>query len=327
MDIRGKRFLVIGGAGLIGSHTVDCLLREDVAEVRVFDNFSRGSRANLTQALVDPRVNIFELGGELLHRDLLRRAMHGVDGVFHFAALWLLHCEEFPRAAFEVNVQGTFNVLEALIEEGVQRLVFSSSASVYGEAMSIPMTEDHPLNNVGFYGATKIAGEQLCRAMYHRQVRRQRPFSYVGLRYMNVYGTRQDYLGPHSSVVMSMLNRIDGGQPPQIDGDGSQAFDFVNAKDCARANICAMKADTTDRFYNIGSGTRTSVKELAEALLRLRVVGLVPEHRAAMRPYVMNRVGSTDRARRELAFATSIGLEEGLREVVAWRMHGSRCTA
>ncbi|MFM7382857.1 MAG: NAD-dependent epimerase/dehydratase family protein, partial [Microcystaceae cyanobacterium] len=146
MNIKGKRFLVIGGAGLIGSHTVDSLLQEDVAEIRIFDNFSRGTQENLAQALTDVRVNIFPLGGELLHRDILDRAMQNIDGVFHFAALWLLHCYDYPRSAFEVNIAGTFNVLEACINNGVKRLVYSSSASVYGDALTEPMVEDHPYN-------------------------------------------------------------------------------------------------------------------------------------------------------------------------------------
>jgi UDP-glucose 4-epimerase len=142
MELQGKRFLVIGGAGLIGSHTVDALLREDVDEIVIYDNFTRGREENLADALKDSRVKIFELGGELLHRDILDVAMKGIDGVFHFAALWLLHCYDFPRSAFEVNIGGTFNVLEACINNGVKRLVYSSSASVYGDAITEPMTED-----------------------------------------------------------------------------------------------------------------------------------------------------------------------------------------
>ena len=112
MDLKGKRLLVIGGAGFIGSHLADQLLDEGVAEVRVFDNFCRGAMENLEHALRDPRTRVFEGGGDVLHPDVLDRAMQGVDGVFHLAALWLLHCHEYPRAAFEVNVAGTFNVLE-----------------------------------------------------------------------------------------------------------------------------------------------------------------------------------------------------------------------
>src|SRR5438094_4210610 len=269
MELAGKRFLLIGGAGLIGSHTADALRQEDVAEIRIYDNFTRGTEENLAEALKDPRVRVFGLGGDILHRDILDAAMKGADGVFHFAALWLLHCYDFPRSAFEVNVGGTFNVLEACINNGVARLVYSSSASVYGDALEEPMTEDHPYNNTNFYGATKIAGEHMCWALYHRYKGTDRRFDYVGLRYMNVYGPRQDYRGAYIAVIMKMLDAIDRGEGPTILGDGSEAFDFVAVNDCGRANLCAMRADAVDSFYNVGTGKRTSLKELAEMLLRL----------------------------------------------------------
>src|SRR3712207_7511327 len=155
MDLKDKRLVVLGGAGLIGSHTVDELLNEDVAEIRIFDNFTRGKGENLAGALRDPRVNVFGLGGDLMHRDILNAAMKDIDGAFHFAALWLLHCHDYPRSAFEVNIGGTFNVLEACVNNGVKRLVYSSSASVYGDAVEEPMTEDHPYNNTNFYGDRK----------------------------------------------------------------------------------------------------------------------------------------------------------------------------
>ena len=187
MDIRGKKLLVIGGAGLIGSHTVNALLREDVGELIVYDNFVRGRMENLADARRDPRFKVYDIGGDILQSDILEAAMQGVDGVFHLAALWLLQCHEFPRSAFDVNVRGTFNVIEACTKAGVQRLVYSSSASVYGDALSEPMTEDHPFNNKNFYGATKICGEAMLRSFHHRY-----GLDYVGLRYMNVYGPRQD---------------------------------------------------------------------------------------------------------------------------------------
>jgi len=269
MNLEGKRFLVIGGAGLIGSHTVDELLKENVAEIRIYDNFTRGREENLAQALKDPRVKVFPLGGELLHRDILDAAMKDIDGVFHFAALWLLHCYDFPRSAFEVNIGGTFNVLEAGINNNVKRLVYSSSASVYGDAVEEPMTEDHPYNNTTFYGATKIAGEHMCRSLYHRYKGTEQHFDYVGLRYMNVYGSRQDYQGTYIAVIMKILDRLDKGLPPVVYGDGSQAYDFIYVQDCARANVCAMQAEATDDFYNVGTGIRTTIKELAELILEV----------------------------------------------------------
>jgi len=319
MDFKGKRFLVIGGAGLIGSHTLDELLKEKVAEIRIYDNFTRGTRVNLTEAMRDPRVNIFPLGGEVLHRDILDAAMKDIDGVFHFAAMWLLHCYEFPRSAFEVNIGGTFNVLEACINNGVKRLVYSSSASVYGDAVEEPMTEDHPYNNTNFYGATKIAGEQMCRALYHRYKDTEKHFDYVGLRYMNVYGPRQDYRGAYVSVVMKMLDRLDKGLPPLVYGDGSQAYDFIYVGDCAKANVCAMKAETTDTFYNVGTGLKTTIKELAELLLKITGSDLAVQYEPGGTTFVKNRVGCPIKAEAEIGFKATTPLREGLEKLMEWR--------
>lgn len=319
MNLTGKRLLVIGGAGFIGSHVVDQLTTEDVAEIRVYDNFTRGSEENLSSALQDPRVKVFELGGELMHRDILNAAMKGVDGVFHLAALWLLHCYDYPRSAFEVNIGGTFNVLEAMLENGVKRLVYSSSASVYGDAVEEPMTEDHPLKNTNFYGATKVAGEQMCRALYHRYKDTDKHFDFAGLRYMNVYGPRQDYRGTYIAVIMKILDRLDKGLPPTVFGDGSQAYDFVYVGDCARANLCAMKADSTDAFYNVGTGIKTTIRDLAEKILEITDSGLSIEYKTGGLTFVRNRVGDPEKAAAEMGFRAQVSLDEGLRELIAWR--------
>jgi UDP-glucose 4-epimerase len=315
MDIRGKKLLVIGGAGLIGSHTVDALLREDVAEVIVYDNFVRGRMENLALARHDPRFKVYDIGGDILQTDILEAAMQGVDGVFHLAALWLLQCHEFPRSAFDVNVRGTFNVMEACVKAGVQRLVYSSSASVYGDALSEPMTEDHPFNNKNFYGATKICGEAMLRSFHHRY-----GLNYVGLRYMNVYGPRQDYQGAYIAVIMKMLDAIDRGESPTILGDGSEAFDFVSVEDCGNANVCAMKSTSTDSFYNVGTGIRTSLKELAELLIQL--TGSSQPIKYAQRSQatlVRNRIGSPKKAGEEIGYIASIQLREGLQRLIDWR--------
>jgi len=315
MDLAGKRILVIGGAGLIGSHCVDQLVKEDAREIVIYDNFVRGTVENLAGALKDPRVRIFEAGGDITQTDILDAAMKGADAVLHFAALWLLQCHEFPRSAFKTNVEGTFNVLDACVRNGVKRLVWSSSASVYGDAIEEPMTEDHPFNNKNFYGATKICGEAMARAYHHRY-----GLDYVGLRYMNVYGPRQDYRGAYIAVIMKMLDAIDRGEGPTILGDGSEAFDFVAVEDCAAANLCALKTDATDRFYNVGTGTRTSLREIAEKLLHLtgsnQPIRYAPRSQATL---VRNRIGSPVRARKEIGFNAEIGLDEGLRRLIDWR--------
>lgn len=319
MDLKGKKFLLIGGAGLIGSHTVESLLKEDVAEVIIYDNFSRGAQENLEEGLRDPRLKIYPHGGDILHRDILDAAMKGVDGVFHFAALWLLHCHDYPRSAFEVNIGGTFNVVEACLRNGVKRLVYSSSASVYGDAVSEPMTEDHPYNNTNFYGATKIAGEHICRSLYHRYKGTPQEFGYTGLRYMNVYGPRQDYRGAYIAVIMKILDRLDKGLPPLVYGDGTQAYDFVYVGDCGQANVCAMKASVSDEFYNVGTGVKTTIKQLAELILEVTGSKLKVQYEPGGTTFVKNRVGSPDKAAQEIGFRASTPLEKGLLNLMEWR--------
>lgn len=322
MEIQGKRFLVIGGAGFIGSHVVSELLKHEVKEVVIYDNFARGKNTNLEDSIKDPRCSIFRDGGDVRDVDILDAAMKDIDGVFHLAAMWLLHCKDYPRTAFEVNIAGTFNVLEACVKNKVQRLVYSSSASVYGDAQEIPMTETHPFNNKNFYGATKIAGEAMCRSFYDRY-----NLQYVGLRYMNVYGPHQDQTAAYTGVIPIMLNKIDENQTPEVNGDGSQAYDFVTARDAARCNVLAMKSDSTDEFYNVGTGVQTSIKELCELILSLKESDLKvhykPYSAEDMRRMVQNRIGSTKKASKDLGFEYELDLQQGLKDLISWRESNS----
>jgi len=315
MNLEGKKLVLVGGAGLIGSHTADLLLKEDVKEIIIYDNFVRGSEENLANALTDPRVSIYDIGGDIMQTDILQSAFEGADGVFHFAALWLLQCHDYPRTAFDVNVRGTFNVMEACVAKGVKRLVSSSSASVYGDAVREPMDEEHPYNNKNFYGATKIAGEAFLRAFHHRY-----GLDYVGLRYMNVYGPRQDYHGAYIAVIMKMLDAIDRGESPTIMGDGSEAFDFVAVEDCGLANVRAMQSEATDQNYNVGTGIRTSLKELAETILEItgcdKPINYAPRSQATL---VKNRVGDPVKASKEINFTAKIDLRDGLQRLISWR--------
>lgn len=315
MELKGGKYVVIGGAGLIGSHTVDELVQTDVDEIVIYDNFARGTRENLNDAFKDPRVRVFDIGGDILQSDILEKALEGAEGVFHFAALWLLQCHEYPRSAFDVNIRGTFNVLEACVRQNVKRLVYSSSASVYGDAIEEPMTEDHPFNNQNFYGATKIAGEAMATAYHYRY-----GLPLVGLRYMNVYGPRQDYQGAYIAVIMKMLDAIDKGEGPTIFGDGSEAFDFVSVSDCAYANLCAMQSEAVASFYNVGTGMRTSLKELAEKLVFLTGANAPVQYQErSQATLVRNRIGSTVRAKNEIGFEAKISLDDGLRTLIDWR--------
>jgi UDP-glucose 4-epimerase len=318
VDLKGKRVLITGGAGFIGSHIVDQLIEEPVKEIVVLDNFVRGSRANVARAAQDPRVHVVE--GSITDCDLLRDVMDGMDGVFHLAALWLYECVHEPRSALEVNAVGTYNVVEAAQRAGVARVVYSSSASVYGDAVSTPMTEEHPFNNRTMYGATKIAGEQFFRVFHE-----QHGMDYVGLRYMNVYGPRMDYKGAYVSVIMKVLDRIGAEEPPLVFGDGSQSYDFVHVDDVARANVLAMKNEATDEFFNIGIGVKTTINELVHMLLALAGSDLEPEYCPQEKMFVTHRVGSTEKAERLLGFRAAISLDEGLRSVVAWRRRDQGC--
>ena len=301
MNLSGKRVLVIGGAGFIGSHVVAELLRTDVAKVVIFDNFARGKKSNIDEYLLDPRCSIFEDGGDIREIDVLNAAMKNVDAVIHLAAMWLLHCKDYPRTAFEVNIAGTFNVLEACVNNNIERLVYSSSASVYGDAVEVPMLETHPFNNRNFYGATKIAGEAMCRAFHDRY-----GLSYVGLRYMNVYGPHQDQTAAYTGVIPIMLNKIDANEPPSINGDGSQAYDFVTARDAGRCNVLALQSEVNDEFYNVGTGIQTSIGELCDLILELRQsdlkVSFNPYSAEDARRLVQNRIGSPEKASKDLGF-------------------------
>ncbi|MBX2869829.1 MAG: NAD-dependent epimerase/dehydratase family protein [Acidiferrobacterales bacterium] len=319
MNLNGTKQVVIGGAGLIGSHVIDELIKTDVKEIVVFDNLTRGSLENLEIAMQDPRVRMFEIGGDITQPDILNAALENADGVYHLAALWLLHCWDYPESAFEVNFRGVFNVVQACIANKVKRLVYSSSASVYGDAVTEPMEEDHPYNNTNFYGASKIAGEHICRSLFHRHKGTENEFDYVGLRYMNVYGKRQDYHGAYIAVIMKMLDNLDKGNAPVVYGDGSQAYDFVNVVDCGIANVRAMQADTTDSFYNVGTGIKTTIKELAELVLDITGSDLEIQYEPAGMTFVKNRIGSPTKATEEIGFTGDIRLREGLVELIEWR--------
>jgi len=318
MKIDNSKILVIGGAGFIGSHLIAELLKHPVKKVIIYDNFARGKMENISESLKDDRCSVFPLGGDIRDVDILDVAMKDVDYVFHLAAMWLLHCKDFPRTAFDVNIQGTFNVLEACVNNNIKKFVYSSSASVYGDAVQVPMTEEHPFNNKNFYGATKIAGEAMATAYNDRY-----DLEVVGLRYMNVYGPGQDQHAVYSGVVPIMLNKIEANEQPIINGDGSQAYDFIYVEDIARANIAALESDIKNDYYNVGTEIQTSIRELCDTILELKQselkVKYVPYSADDARQFVQNRIGSRQKAEKEIDFKYKYSLEQGLQKLIDWR--------
>jgi UDP-glucose 4-epimerase len=318
MELVNAKCLVIGGAGFIGGFVVKELLKHKVSKVIIYDNFTRGKMENISASLNDPRCTIYPFGGDIRDIDILDTATKGIDYVFHLSAMWLLHCKDYPRTAFEVNIAGTFNVLEACVKNNVKKLIYSSSASVYGDAVEVPMTESHPFNNKNFYGATKIAGEALCTAYNDRY-----GLEVIGLRYMNVYGPGQDQHAVYSGVVPIMLNKIAANESPVINGDGSQAYDFIYVEDVAKANIAALTSDTKIGFYNVGTGIQTSIKQLCDTILDLKKSDLKvtykPYSADDARQLVQNRIGSPVKAKDEIGFEYTFNLQQGLEKLIEWR--------
>ncbi|WP_106816262.1 NAD-dependent epimerase/dehydratase family protein [Microbacterium timonense] len=312
-NLEGARILVTGGAGTIGSTLVDQLLDAGAAHIDVLDNLVRGRRANLDGALASGRVQLVD--GDIRDAKLVDDLTAGKDVVFHQAAIRITQCAEEPRLALEVLVDGTFNVVESAARHRVKKLIAASSASVYGMAEEFPTTErHHHENNDTLYGAAKTFNEGLIRSF-----RAMQGLDYVLLRYFNVYGPRMDVHGLYTEVLVRWMERIADGKPPLIFGDGRQTMDFVCVPDIARANVLAAQSDIVEGTYNIASGTETSLLELAEALLRVMGSDLGVEHgpeRAVNG--VVRRLADTSAAKRDLGFEATIGLDEGLRQLVEW---------
>jgi UDP-glucose 4-epimerase len=313
MELSGSRILVTGGAGLVGSHIVDDLVKEK-ATVVVYDSFVRGKLEHLEWARTHGEVEIID--ADLRDSERMREALQEVDYVFHQAAAWLRLCQENPRLSLDVNVVGTFNLLEACVEAGVKKIVAASSSSVYGEGVYLPTDENHPLNNDLFYGASKVATEQYYRAFYKKY-----GLDFVAFRYLNVYGPRQPYEAAYMDVIMHFLNRIDANEPPVVRGDGSATVDLVYVEDVARANIMALKSAVTNEFLNVASGVETTLKELAYLLIRLRGKEgrLEPLFQPMDGGLVTRRWGSPMKARELLGFQTTTTVEDGMRRVIDWR--------
>jgi UDP-glucose 4-epimerase len=311
--MEGKRVLITGGAGLVGSHIADLVARRSPAEIIVFDNFARGRPENLaaSQAMMPLTV----VHGDIRDAELLNATMRGVDLVFHQAAIRITQCAENPRLAHDVLATGTLNVLEAAVAAKVEKVVAASSASVLGAADEFPTTEmHHPYNNRTIYGAAKTYNEGLLRSFNEMYGLR-----YVALRYFNVYGPRMDVYGAYTEVLIRWMERIAADLPPIIMGDGTQTMDFVHVRDIARANVLAAEASVSDAVFNVASGMETSLNDLARILLEVMGSSLAPIHEPARKVNpVARRLAATDKAALHLGFRAEISIEAGLRDLVSW---------
>jgi UDP-glucose 4-epimerase len=314
-SLEGATVLVTGGAGLIGSHIVDRLVDAGAGDIRVLDNLVRGRRANLAAALVRRPITFLE--EDVRDRAAVEQAVAGCDFVFHQAAIRITLCAEQPRECLEVLVNGTFNVFEAAVAARVRKVVYASSASVYGAAENFPTAErHHPYNNRTLYGAAKLMNEGMAHNFHDMH-----GLASVGLRYFNVYGPRMDVTGAYTEVFIRWLDCIDRGVPPQIHGDGTATMDFINVEDIARANILAMQSDRANDIYNIGSGTETSLLGLWKMMQRVtEAYHLAPDlHPPRKVNPVPRRLADTSCALADLGFKAEVSLEKGLRNLVRWR--------
>lgn len=313
MELVGSRVLVTGGAGLIGSHITDQLVRIGAREVIVLDNFTRGKMDNLGWARANGPVRVIE--SDITEPRMLARAMQSVDVVFHQAGILINQSATEPRLAIQVLIEGTYNVLEAAVNADVKKVVAASSASVYGLADRFPTPETHhAYNNQTLYGAAKAFTEGLMRSFNEMY-----GLNYCALRYFNVYGPRMNTFGAYTEVLARWMDAIAAGEPPVIYGDGTHTMDFVFVEDVARANILASTAAVTDEVFNVANGVETSLNQLASLLLKVMDSRLEPQHVPERRVNtVPRRVADISKAERMLGFRAEVTLEEGLRRLVRW---------
>lgn len=313
MKIKNSTIVITGGAGLVGSHLADELLKKNPKKIIILDDFTRGVKQNLTEAMKSGKIVI--ANGDIRNSSYVHKIIKQADYVFHEAAIRITRCAEDPRSCQEVLVDGTFNVLEACAKYKIKKLILASSASVYGDPSYLPIDEKHPFNNTTAYGAGKIATEEMTKA-FHAMY----GLPYIALRYFNIYGPRMDIYGVYTEVLIKWLDKIDADEPPILHGDGKQALDFVYISDIVRANITALESDRVEGVYNVGTGKSTSLKELLTLLLELSKSNLEPMYQKSVnRPYVQKRQASTVKAAKELGFSAKIEIREGLKMLIDWR--------
>lgn len=310
--LKNAHVLVTGGVGFIGSHIVDQLLNEEVKSIIVLDNFVRGNKTNLSAAMHDKRVKLID--GDIRDKVLVKTTIKGIDVIFHEAALRHTQCTADPRLGHEVLVDGTLNVFEAAAFHKIKKIVFASSASVYGNPKHLPMKETDPFNDNTIYGAAKIYNERLAIA-FHKLYN----LPFIGLRYFNVYGPRMDTHGVYTEVLIRWLQQIKKGSQPVVFGDGKNSMDFVYVKDVARANIIAAKSNIDDGIFNVGSGKQTTLRELLSLMCALTKSDIKPIFKPALQHGLANRRQADIRhAAKTLGFVVKTPLKEGLQKFIDW---------
>jgi UDP-glucose 4-epimerase len=300
--------LVTGGAGFIGAYTVR-LLVEQGARVRVLDNMYRADLAVLAEQRATDGVEVVE--GDVRYRPSVERALDGVAGVVHLAALAINKSVAEPEESIDVNLVGSQNVFSAAAAAGVDRLVFASSASVYGEPTRLPMAEDDPLNPKTPYCTSKLASEHLLRFYEERA-----GLDWTALRFFNVYGPGQRTDAYYTTVVLVFVERLLRGEAPVIDGAGDQTMDFVHVRDVARSLVLALTSEQSRQVVNIGTGVQTSIAELARMLIDVVGADAEPEFRPRD-VMVSRRAADISRAAEMLGWVPEVGVKEGLAEIVA----------
>jgi len=312
--ITNATIFVTGGAGFIGSYVIEkLLLNYQPKKIIILDNLIRGSFENMKGFINDSRVEFIE--GDIRNNELLEKCIAGTDYVFHMAALRINACAANQQEGFEVMIQATFNIANLCLKHKVKKIIYSSTASVYGLAQHFPTPEtDNPYNNQTFYGGAKIWGEQLFRSYKFMH-----NMDYVALRYFNVYGSKMDTDGKYTEVMIKWLDCIRDNKQPAIYGDGTDSMDFVHVKDIAHANVLALISDVTDEAFNVGDQIETSLSDLLNVLLKVNKSQLKPIFKEAnsINP-VSRRLADISKASKLLGYKPAITLEQGLKELTDW---------
>ena len=311
--ITGSKFLVTGGAGFVGSYVVEKLLQQNPGRIFIVDNLIRGSYENMKSFIKNPLVEFIR--DDIRNYALMDELIKQCDYIFHLAALRITRCADNPSEAFPVMAEATFRLIESAKNHGIKKIIYSSSASVYGLAKTFPTPEtESPYDNKTLYGAAKLFGEQMLRSykdMYG--------LNYVALRYFNIYGSRMDTEGKYTEVMIKWLDCIRDKRNPLIFGDGLTTMDFIYVEDIANANILALESDVTDEVFNIGCRKETSLKELLNILLEVNNSDLIPEYREERAiNAVSRRLADISKAEKYLGFTPTVDLEKGLKKLSEW---------